>query len=109
MPGRSISIVKIETHLEAETNLLHLTLRTAIPMQPESSKIYMRGSDQMSEHDLHHQVIAGPSTRKQEPGETDKPPHASRSSEAEEDSQGPGAAKEAKDVVFASVNDGREV
>jgi hypothetical protein len=109
MPGRSISIVKIETHLEAETNLLHLSLRTAIPMQPESSKLHIRGSDRLSEPDSDHQVMAGPSTRKQELGETNKPPHASRSSEAEEDSQGPGAAKEAKDVVFASVNDGREV
>jgi hypothetical protein len=108
MPGKSISIVKIETHLEAETNLLHLNLRTAIPMQPESSNIHTRDSDQMSEPEVYHQVIAGPSTRKQEQGETNKLPDASRSSEAEGKSQGPGAAKEAKDVAFASVNDGRE-
>jgi hypothetical protein len=108
MPGKSISIVKIETHLEAETNLLNLSLRTAIPMQPESSNIPTRDSDQISEPEVHHRVIAGPSTRKQEQGETNKPPDVSRSSEAEGKSQGPGVAKEAKDVIFASVNDGRE-
>lgn len=39
MPARSISTVKIETYLEAETNLLHLDLKTAIPMRSEPSRV----------------------------------------------------------------------
>jgi hypothetical protein len=103
MPASSISIVKIETRLDIETNLLHLCLKTAIPMQPESSISHSEGSDRVPQSDTNQEVFAGPSNRTQEPAQTTKPPDASRSSEAEEGSQGPGAAKEAKDVVFTSV------
>jgi hypothetical protein len=103
MPASSISVVKIETQLDVETNLLHLSLKTAIPMQPESSISHPRDSDQVSQSDMHQEVSAGPSSRTQGPAQTTKSPDASRSSGAEEGSQGLGAAKEARNVVFTSV------
>jgi hypothetical protein len=103
MPATSISVVKIETRLEVETNLLHLSFKTAIPMQPESCRLHPRGSDRVSQSDAHEEDSAGPSGMTPEPAQTTKLPDASRSSEAEEGSQGPRAAKEVKDVVFTSV------
>lgn len=103
MPGQSISIVKIKTHLEAEMNLLHLSLRTAIPMQYESSKIHARGSSETSQLNPHLEACAGPSTNLHEPGESTKSSEASRSSEAEHKPQDQGSAREARDVAFTSV------
>lgn len=103
MPGQSISVVKIETHLEAETNLLYLSLRTAIPMQHESSKINTRGSDESSQLDSHQGAFAGSSTRLHEPGKSTKSSEASRSSEAERKPQDRETTKAARDVAFTSV------
>jgi len=103
MPGQSISVVKIETHLEAETNLLYLSLRTAIPMQSESSKIDTRGSDESSQLDSHQEAFAGPSIGLHEPGKSTKSSAASRSSEAERKPQDRDTTKAAKDVAFTSV------
>ena len=103
MPAQSISIVKIETHLEAETNLLHLSLRTAIPMQYESSRIKTRGSDESLQLDSHQAALAGPSAKLHEPGKSTKSLEASRSSDAERKPQHWGTTKEARDVAFTSV------
>jgi hypothetical protein len=101
MPVRSISIVNIEAYMDAETNLLRLRLRTAIPLQHESSRNHTRGSDEQT--DPQQEGLAGPSTRTQEPGKTTTPHDTSRSAAAEGSSQGQGVTKTAKDVVFASV------
>lgn len=101
MPARSISVVNIEAYMDADTNLLRLSLRTAIPLQHEASSNRTRDSDEQT--DPHQEGFAGPSTRTQEPGKTTTPHDTSRSSVAEGNSQGQGATKTAKDVVFASV------
>lgn len=103
IPGQSISIVKIETHLEAEVNLLHLSLRTAIPMQYVSSEIDTRGSDESSQLDPQQEAFAGPSTKLHEPGKGTKSSEASRSSEAEHKPQDQRTTKKARDVAFTSV------
>lgn len=99
MPAKSISTVKIETYLEAEANLLHLNLRTAIPLQSESSRIDARGSNQDSQADQDEDTLAGPDTEKGKPGKTTKPPEeASSSSKAKDRSQDREASKEIRDA-----------
>ena len=101
MPARSISVVNIQAYMDADTNLLRLSLRTAIPLQHEASSNHTRGSDEQT--DPYQEGFAGPSTRTQEPGKTTTPHDTNRSSAAGGSSQGQGATKTAKDVVFASV------
>lgn len=95
MPARSISTVKIETYLEAETNLLHLDLRTAIPMRSESSRV---GTNQGSQPGSNEDALARPKTKTQEPGKTTKPPEASSSSGAEGELQDRETSKEERDA-----------
>ncbi|KAG9625991.1 hypothetical protein KCV04_g11996, partial [Aureobasidium melanogenum] len=98
MPGRSISTVKIKTYLEAETSLLHLDLRTAIPLKSELSMIDTRGSNEKSQPDRDEDALAGPDIETQGPGKTTKPSDASNSSGAEGGSQGREASNEDKDA-----------
>ncbi|KAK6007123.1 hypothetical protein QM012_006131 [Aureobasidium pullulans] len=98
MPARSISTVKIETYLQAETNLLHLNLKTAIPLQSESSRIVTRGSIQDPQPDQDKDALAEPDTDTQEPGKTTKPPGASSSSGAKGRLQGRESSKEERDA-----------
>ncbi|KAG9685272.1 hypothetical protein KCU95_g12471, partial [Aureobasidium melanogenum] len=98
MPGRSISTVKIETYLEAETNLLHIDLRTAIPLKSESSRIDTRGSKEKSQPDRDEDALTGQVIETQGPGKTTKPSEASSSSEAEGRLQGREASNEDKDA-----------
>lgn len=95
MPARSISTVKIETYLETETNLLHLDLRTAIPMRSESSRV---GTSQGSQPTSDEDGLAGPKNKTQEPRKTTKPPEASSSSGAEGKLQGWETSKEERDA-----------
>ncbi|KAI4748173.1 hypothetical protein E4T50_01589 [Aureobasidium sp. EXF-12298] len=98
MPGRSISTVKIKTYLEAETSLLHLDLRTAIPLKSESSGVETRGSNEKSQRDRDEDALAGPDTETQEPGKTTKSLDASNSSGAEGSSQDREASDKDKDA-----------
>ncbi|KAH0160041.1 hypothetical protein KCU67_g6882, partial [Aureobasidium melanogenum] len=98
MPGRSISTVKIKTYLEAETSLLHLDLRTAIPLKSESSGVETRGSNEKSQRDRDEDALAGPDTETQQPGKTTKPLDASNSSGAEGSSQDREASDKDKDA-----------
>ncbi|KAG9679316.1 hypothetical protein KCU99_g3115, partial [Aureobasidium melanogenum] len=97
MPGRSISTVKIKTYLEAETSLLHLDLRTAIPLKSESSGVDTRGSSEKSQRGRDEDALAGPDTETQEPGKTRKPLDASNSSGAEGSLQDREASDKDKD------------
>ncbi|KAG9546928.1 hypothetical protein KCU71_g16669, partial [Aureobasidium melanogenum] len=98
MPGRSISTVKIKTYLEADTSLLHLDLRTAIPLKSESSRVDTRGSNEKSQRDQDEDALAEPDTDTQEPGKTTKPLDASNYSGAEGRLQSREASNKDKDA-----------
>ncbi|KAG9683319.1 hypothetical protein KCU95_g11690, partial [Aureobasidium melanogenum] len=103
MPGRSISIAKIGTYLNTETNLLHLDLRTAIPLKSELSRVVTRDSSgkSQSDRDEDEDAPAGPETETQRTGRTTKAPEASNSSGAQGRLQGHKAGNEGKDIELS--------
>lgn len=98
MPGRSISIVKIGTYLDAEANLLHLDLRTAIPLEFALSRIDTRDSSGKSQSDRDEDALTGLDTETQGPGRTTKPSEASNSSGTQGRLHGRKASSENKDA-----------
>lgn len=99
MPARSISTVKIETYLEAETNLLHLDLKTAIPMRSEPSRV---DTNQGPQHGADKDALTGPKTKTQGLRKTTKPPGAGSLSGEEGGWQGGGTDKEERDTANSS-------